>query len=71
MLGLLGRQVERDHIAPTRLLLGRHLVLLTSMLEVDVDPPIGELLGEQFGPFERLCSALPYYLIGGFGTMVS
>jgi hypothetical protein len=36
------------------LLLGRHLLLLPSVLEVDVVPPIGELFGEQFGPPERL-----------------
>jgi hypothetical protein len=35
------------------LLLGRHLLPLPSVLEVDVDPPIGELFGQQFGPPER------------------
>src|SRR5215216_4844721 len=36
------------------LLLGRHLLVLPSVLDVDVDPPIGELSGELFGPPERL-----------------
>ena len=36
------------------LLLGHHLLLLPSVLEVDLDPPIGELFGELFGPPERL-----------------
>jgi hypothetical protein len=36
------------------LLLGRRLLLLSPVLEVDVDPSIGELPGEQFGPSERL-----------------
>src|SRR5215207_7177279 len=36
------------------LLCSRHLLLLPSVLEVDVDPPIGELFGEQLGPPERL-----------------
>ena len=31
-------------------LIGRHLLSIPSVLDVDVDPPIGELFGEQFGP---------------------
>jgi hypothetical protein len=36
------------------LFLGRLLLLLPPVLQVDVDPSIGELLGEHFGPSERL-----------------
>jgi hypothetical protein len=36
------------------LFLGRLLLLLPPVLQVDVDPSIGELLGEHFGPSERV-----------------
>jgi len=36
------------------LLLGRHLLLLPPVLDVDVDPSFGKLLGEHFGPPDRL-----------------
>ena len=46
------RPVAQRKVLP-RLLLGRLPLLLPSVLDVDVDPPIRELLGKLFGPPER------------------
>jgi hypothetical protein len=35
-------------------LIGRHLLLIPSVLDVDVDPAIGALSGERLGSCERL-----------------
>ena len=35
-------------------LIGRHLLLIPSVLDVDVDPPVGALSGERLGSSERL-----------------
>jgi hypothetical protein len=51
--GTVGSGGFLEAVPPLPILLGRHLLLVLSVLNVDVDPPIRVLFGEQLGPPER------------------